>query len=193
MTDPPGAFVTADDHPLGWSPADSHFTYYGKRHFTIVKDGYETLQVDQDIPTPWYEYPPLDFISENLIPWRIIDVRRFNYALAPVQQPHTDALLRSADALRERGKAIQPPPGIIVPQPAPPIAQPLPPTQPVPGTVPVLPPGAVTTPPPGAIVVPPPGAGTVPPGTMPAPPAGAVTAPPPGAPPAAPVRPFSAN
>ena len=36
---------------------DDHFVYYGNYHFTLIKDGYETLQVDQDIPAPFYEYP----------------------------------------------------------------------------------------------------------------------------------------
>src|SRR5690242_18480040 len=70
-TDPPGAVVLRNYQNIGASPADDHFVYYGNYHFTIIKDGYATLQVDQKIPTPWYEYFPLDFISEALVPWQI--------------------------------------------------------------------------------------------------------------------------
>ena len=56
-TDPPGAVVYRNGQYLGATPVDDHFIYYGKYHFTIVKEGYETLQIDQEIKTPWYEFP----------------------------------------------------------------------------------------------------------------------------------------
>jgi hypothetical protein len=108
-TDPPGAMIVRNGQPLGQSPADDHFVYYGKYHFTIILDGYETLQVDQEIPTPWYEYFPLDFISENVIPWTLRDVRRFHYKLEPRRMVNTNELLRDADNLRNRGISIRPP------------------------------------------------------------------------------------
>jgi hypothetical protein len=107
-SDPPGAFVLRNNQPIGAAPADDHFVYYGKYHFTLIKDGYTTLQVDQDIDTPWYQYAPLDFISENLIPWWIRDVRRYQYHLEPLQSVNTDQLLGRATELRDRGKAISP-------------------------------------------------------------------------------------
>jgi hypothetical protein len=108
-TDPPGAVVFRNGQPLGQSPVDDHFVYYGSYHFSIVLDGYETLQVDQDITTPWYEYFPLDFFSENVIPWIIRDVRRFHYKLEPRRMVNTEELLKQADNLRNRGISIRPP------------------------------------------------------------------------------------
>ena len=64
--DPPGALVLVNGQPLGTTPVDGHFVYYGNYTFTLVKDGYETLQVDQRINSPWYQCPPIDFASENL-------------------------------------------------------------------------------------------------------------------------------
>jgi hypothetical protein len=120
-TDPPGAIVLNNGRSIGQSPADDHFVYYGHYHFTLIHDGYETLQVDQNIPAPWYEYPVLDFISENLIPWQIEDVRRFHYVLQPLQQVRTDLLLNRAGGLRCRGQS-------LVPQvPPPPEPAPVPP------------------------------------------------------------------
>lgn len=110
-TDPPGAVVEVNNRPLSATPADDHFVYYGKYHFKIVKPGYETLQVEQNIPAPWYEYPPLDFIAENIWPCRILDRREFRYALEPAQQPQTNDLLRRAENSRNRGQSVQTPPG----------------------------------------------------------------------------------
>lgn len=105
-SDPPGALVLVNGQPLGSSPADGHFVYYGNYTFTLIKDGFETLHVDQMIRSPWYQIPPLDFISENLYPGKLEDVRRFRYALQPAAQVNTQQLLQQAEALRGRGQQI---------------------------------------------------------------------------------------
>jgi PEGA domain len=105
-SDPPGALVLVNGQPLGSTPVDGHFVYYGNYTFTLVKDGYETLQVDQCIRSPWYQYPPLDFVSENVYPGKMEDVRRFRYALQPATQVNTQQLLQQAEALRNRGQQI---------------------------------------------------------------------------------------
>ncbi|MFN4258276.1 MAG: PEGA domain-containing protein [Gemmataceae bacterium] len=105
-TDPPSALVLVNNQPLTPSPTDGSFVYYGNYDFTIIKEGYETLKVKQEVPAPWYEYPPLDFISECLIPWRIKDVRHFHYQLQPLQTVRSDELLHEAEMLRQRGRMI---------------------------------------------------------------------------------------
>jgi PEGA domain len=117
VTEPPGAVVERNGQLLGATPADDHFVYYGKYLFKIVKPGYETLQVVQNIPSPWYEWPGIDFFSENIWPFYIIDRREFHYQLVPLMQPQTNDLLRQAENLRNRGKSVQPPPGVVVPAP----------------------------------------------------------------------------
>ncbi len=119
-TEPPGAVVLRNGQPLGATPVDDHFIYYGKYRFTIVKDSYETLQVDQEIPSPWYEWPLVDFVSEQLVPWPINDVRRFHYRLEPRKVPDTNELLKDAQNLRNRGMSLgggsaAPPPGTPLP------------------------------------------------------------------------------
>jgi hypothetical protein len=133
-TDPPGAVAYESGRPLGAAPADDHFVYYGTYHFTLVRDGYQTLQVDECLAPPWYEYPGLDFISENLIPWTIRDVRRFTYQMVPLQVPNTRELLEQGGALRGRGQAIQAPPSASVAAPPAPV-----PIVPVPPAVPAPP------------------------------------------------------
>jgi hypothetical protein len=122
-TDPPGALVLRNGTPIGQSPADDHFVYYGKYHFTLIKEGYETQQIEQIISTPWYEYFPLDFISENLIPWPIRDRRTFSYQLEPRRLVDTNELRKQAENLRNRGRSLgagtQPEPAAPAVPPAP--------------------------------------------------------------------------
>jgi hypothetical protein len=109
-SDPPLALVVLNGQPLdGPTPADDHFVYYGNYHFTLYKDGYAPLEVDQPIPAPWYEWFPLDFFAENLWPWRIRDVRHFHYQLQPLLVPRSDEILNRAAELRDRGKIVAPP------------------------------------------------------------------------------------
>jgi hypothetical protein len=110
-SDPPGALVLRNGQPVGFTPADDYFTYYGNYHFTLIRDGFEPLQVDQQIAPPWYEYPPIDFVAENLIPWTIYDVRRFNFAMQPVQIPRSDEVINRGQELRDRSQGLGPLPG----------------------------------------------------------------------------------
>jgi hypothetical protein len=109
-TDPPGAVVLHNNVDLGLAPADDFFVYYGIHHFTLIRDGFETQQVDQDIPAPWYELPVIDFFAENVIPWKIRDVRRFHYQMQPQKTPNVRDVLERSEQLRNKGKSIGPPP-----------------------------------------------------------------------------------
>ncbi|HEY1379097.1 MAG TPA: PEGA domain-containing protein [Gemmataceae bacterium] len=105
-SDPPGALVLVNGQPLGTTPVDGYFVYYGAYNFTLIKDGYQTKQVTQKITAPWFQVPGVDFVSENLYPGRIDDVRRFRYCLEPLVQVRTDELLQQAELLRSRGRAV---------------------------------------------------------------------------------------
>jgi hypothetical protein len=109
-TEPASAVVYRNfNQSLGPTPADDHFVYYGTYHFTIVADGYQTLQVDQEIPAPWYQYFPLDFFAD-ILPCRIEDVRRFHYKLEPLTPPDLKRLLNEGQSLRNEGRIIGAPP-----------------------------------------------------------------------------------
>src|SRR5262245_47215647 len=94
------------DQPIGAGPVDKPFTYYGKYRFRLAKDGYETLVFEQRVRAPWYELPGLDFISENLIPWTIRDVRYIYPVMqrAPIRPP--EQTYEEAERLRAYGKTI---------------------------------------------------------------------------------------
>jgi hypothetical protein len=120
-TEPFGAVVYDEkNQPLSGSPADKSFVYYGKYRFTIVKDGYQTLVVEEDVKPPWYEWIGIDFISENLIPWTVRDIRRFHYKLQPATFVPLDNVLDMGKMLRAKGQTIgEPLPPGPVGQPAP--------------------------------------------------------------------------
>jgi hypothetical protein len=121
-TNPPGALVYVDNQLIGETPCGVDFTYYGTREIRLVKPGFETLAINQPIPTPWYEYPPLDFVSENLWPAKIRDNRTVVYDMRPQLMVPNHELINRGEQLR-RDTQITPipafpaqPAGTIVPQ-----------------------------------------------------------------------------
>ncbi len=87
-----GAVVYVDDYEIGATPVSTNFVHYGTRRIRIAKDGYETLTVEQPIPAPWYQIPPLDFFAETVIPVEIRDHRTLNYQLVPQRVVPPDQL-----------------------------------------------------------------------------------------------------
>jgi hypothetical protein len=120
-TNPANAVVYVDDYEIGTTPVSVNFVHYGTRKIRIVKDGYETLTVEQPIPAPWYQIPPIDFVAETMVPKEIRDHRTLNYQLVPQREVPADELRARAEDLRARAatpgvvpaaaNVIQPPPG----------------------------------------------------------------------------------
>jgi len=172
-TNPPGAQVYVDDQEIGRTPVSTDFIYYGKRKIRLVKDGYETLTVTQPIHPPWYEYPVLEFISENVVPWEIRDERGFDFQMQPAMVVPSQALLARAEELRSSQVAVpvapvmmsvppaagQPPVGVTSPYAVPTQPAPLQPTplQPAPlqPMQPPAQPGMQYVPPPAILNYPP--------------------------------------
>jgi hypothetical protein len=111
-SNPPGAVVYVDNHEIGTTPISTDFIYYGTREIRLVKDGYETLTVMQPIATPWYQIPPLDFVSDNFVPGEIRDQRTVTYNLVPQVVVPTDILMQRAEELRARSQAGAAPAGV---------------------------------------------------------------------------------
>jgi PEGA domain-containing protein len=184
-TNPPGAVVYVDGYQIGTTPVSTNFVHYGTRNLRIVAPGYETLHVEQPIPAPWYQIPPIDFVAETMVPKEIRDHRTLNYQLVPQRIVPPDELRGRAEDLRARVAApgvvpaaanvIQPPigapmgtptyapPAETIPSP-PPSGYGYPPAM-GPGSQPIQPP-PITLPPSIAPQVPP-GGQTLPPGGMP--------------------------
>jgi hypothetical protein len=98
-SNPPGALVYVDNQQIGTTPCSVDFTYYGTREIRLIKPGYETLTVNQPIPMPWYQIPPLDFVSENLTPTKIRDNRTVTFDMAPQIIVPTEQILDRANQL----------------------------------------------------------------------------------------------
>ena len=130
-SNPPGALVYVDDYPLGSTPVSHDFVYYGTRKIRLVKDGYETLTVRQPFPVPWYEIFPLDFVTENIIPWEVRDERVVDLAMPPAASPPAELVVSRAEQVRLAAGSLPPvapqavvtPAPVVQPVPAPPPAQ----------------------------------------------------------------------
>lgn len=120
-TNPPGALVYVDNQEIGTTPCSVDFTYYGTRELRFVKAGYETLTVNQPIPAPWYQVPPLDFISDNFALQKIRDNRTVSFNLQPQMMLPVEEVIRRGEELRGRslsGPVVPVSTGAIPPLPA---------------------------------------------------------------------------
>jgi hypothetical protein len=132
-SNPPGALVYVDDYQLGTTPVSHDFVYYGTRKIRLVKDGYETLTIRQPFPLPWYQYFPLDFVTENVIPWEIRDERVVDLAMVPAAATPPESVVARAEQVRLAAGSLPPAESPkVVPLPAA--------GQPVPAPPPVVPP-----------------------------------------------------
>jgi hypothetical protein len=144
ITDPPGAAVWVNNKYVGPSPVTVPFGYYGNYQIQAEAPGYQTIKVVECISPPWYEYFPLEFFSENLLPFWLRDIRELNYKLERTQILSPDQTLQRAGHLRQEGAGVGVPPGQpgipegAVPQPVPQGPPPAPP--PGPGAPRLLPP-----------------------------------------------------
>jgi hypothetical protein len=82
-SDPPGAAVFLDGESLGSSPVTVPFTFYGRREVLLRKVGYRNIRRIERVRAPWYQWFPLDLLSEAVWPGTIHDRRSFLYRLEP--------------------------------------------------------------------------------------------------------------
>jgi hypothetical protein len=78
------------------------------------------LKVKQSVNAPWYQYPGIDFVVENLWPWEIRDERNFNYQMQPQYLVPTETILSRAEEMRTANSAaiavpIAAQPGLVQP------------------------------------------------------------------------------
>ena len=108
--------VHVDNQPVGITPASTAFTYYGTREIRLEKDGFETVTVKHKFRHPWWQIPPLDFISENLWPWELRDEHEINLQMVPKQIVPEQQLRQNAEQLRSGARQGVATP-VVVPQP----------------------------------------------------------------------------
>ncbi|MHC4875986.1 MAG: PEGA domain-containing protein [Planctomycetota bacterium] len=106
-TDPPGAQVLVGDREIGYSPASFDFTWYGTEEVTIRKDGYEQETRYVKLRRPWYQVPPVDFVTDHFLPGRVKDHQEFHFKLRPRQLVPANQLLERGNALRSEAQLTQ--------------------------------------------------------------------------------------
>ncbi len=102
LTNPSGATAYLDNKPIGKTPLTTGFDHYGKRKFTFVKDGYETKTVILPVRAPWYEWIGLDFVSEVLLPGKLVDHKYYEVNMSPRQIVPQSDLLEQAEEMRRK-------------------------------------------------------------------------------------------
>ena len=108
ITEPASAMVLENGRPVGPAPLQRPFDYYGLNRFQFQRDGCQTVLVDEDITAPWYAYPPFDFITENLLPWTIRDIREFRYTLPQMPAVPDEQAIGRAIQLQQRAIGFAP-------------------------------------------------------------------------------------
>lgn len=103
-SNPPGALVKVDGDEIGYTPCAVEFTYYGTREITLTKPGYETLTTLQKVSAPWYQYPVIEFVADNLSPVKVTNRHEFSYTLQPQVIVPTDELLERAKSHRSESQ-----------------------------------------------------------------------------------------
>ncbi len=56
------------------------------------------------MPPPWYQIPPLDFITETLLPWEIRDERVLDFELIPQQTVDPNQVVERGQNLRDQAR-----------------------------------------------------------------------------------------
>ena len=101
-TQPAGALVFLNDEEVGRSPVTTDFTWYGDYEVIIRKQGYQTLNTNFVLKTPWYQVIPFDFFAEVLWPGHIVDAHTRHFEMAPQELPTREELIEHAAALKTR-------------------------------------------------------------------------------------------
>jgi len=100
-TEPEGATVILNDEEVGRSPVRVPFTWYGDYEIILRKEGYATVQTNEPLRAPWYQWPFIDLVSECLVPFTIYDEHVLDtFDLEPASPPSRQALLERATDMR---------------------------------------------------------------------------------------------
>jgi len=96
-----GARVLVNDEDVGVSPVAVDFLWYGDYDVIVRHPDYETLHTHWRIPAPWYQLPPIDIVSEVMLPVTLHDRHEQTFTLNERTLPTRDELIQRADETRE--------------------------------------------------------------------------------------------
>ena len=103
-SEPPGATVYINGREEGKTPLVKQFDFYGARELTLRLEGYRTASKTVTPPVPWFEFFPIDFITEILLPFRIHDRHEYSFSLESLPERPPRDLLDRAGKVRTDGQ-----------------------------------------------------------------------------------------
>lgn len=92
QSEPAGAEVFLDGAPVGTTPVKVAFDHYGTREILLRRDDHASVARLETIEAPWYQWFPIDLVTEHLWPGTIRDVHEIRFDL---DQTDPDALRES--------------------------------------------------------------------------------------------------
>jgi hypothetical protein len=103
-SDPPGAAVYLDQEKVGTTPCEVPYTWYGKRELVLELPRHRPVRELVSLDPPWWQYFPLDFITDVLLPFTLSDRAEFSYTLEPSvpTREEREAIRSRAQELRDR-------------------------------------------------------------------------------------------
>jgi len=105
-TEPLGARVYVDGARRGEAPLEVPFTFYGERRVEARAPGHRPAARAVMLARPWWQYPPLDLVTELLLPWTIEDRHPLELKLEPLgADDEGDSLLDRAQEMARETEA----------------------------------------------------------------------------------------
>ncbi|MEO0511542.1 MAG: PEGA domain-containing protein [Planctomycetota bacterium] len=105
-SDPPGAVVFLNQRPIGVTPAEAAFTFYGRYDVRLEAGGHEPLKTARTAHAPPWEWPVIDLAFE-LVPFPVEHTVAWHFELEPTPprgsaaiRAREEALLEDADEIR---------------------------------------------------------------------------------------------
>ncbi len=80
---PPGASVWIDGQRKGTTPYEETFVSYGTRFVELEAPGHARFRDVVELEQPWWQVPPIDFVTDLLIPIPMHSDHRFNFVMTP--------------------------------------------------------------------------------------------------------------
>jgi hypothetical protein len=112
QSEPPGAAVLVNGAYAGTTPTEIVFQNYGVVRLEVLPldldgDGwidYRNSVQRHELASPWYQWFPIDFFTDNLWPWTLEDRHSARLVLEPALEPDVPS---DWEEMRERAKALR--------------------------------------------------------------------------------------
>jgi hypothetical protein len=115
-SDPPGAAAYVNGEAVGVTPCDHPFFFYGTVDVTLRKAGYVSLRQLKTLSPPWYQFFPLDAVTDFL-PLGLRDVHEVDARLEPAPRDVTAATRTDMEKKAEEMRALLAPSEDATPPP----------------------------------------------------------------------------